>query len=117
MNFNFTEEQQLLTDTVQRFVRETYSFEARREILNSTAGWSRDTWRALADLGLTALNVPEEYGGLGSGPVETMLVMQALGAGLMLEPFLSAAVLTPALLTRLNDRNAAAELLPAIAAG
>jgi hypothetical protein len=113
MDFNFSEEQQLLADTVQRFVRDNYSFESRREILKSQAGWSRETWQALAGLGLTALNVPEEHGGLGAGPVETMLVMNALGEGLMLEPFLPAAVLTPVLLARLGDKT----LLPEVASG
>jgi alkylation response protein AidB-like acyl-CoA dehydrogenase len=117
MDFNFTEEQQLLADTVRRFVREHYSFEARREILKSQDGWSRELWQQLAGLGLTALNVPEEHGGLGAGPVDTMLVMNALGEGLVLEPFLSAAVMTPALLSRSGDAKAAADLLPAIASG
>jgi len=90
MDFNFTDEQQLLVDSVQRFVRENYAFEARREILRSPEGWSRPIWNELAGLGLTALNVPEAHGGLGAGPVETMLVMNALGEGLVLEPFLSA---------------------------
>jgi alkylation response protein AidB-like acyl-CoA dehydrogenase len=117
MDFNFSDEQQLLADTVQRFIRDDYSFEARREILKSKAGWSRETWQALSGLGLTALNVPEEHGGLGSGPVETMLVMNALGEGLLLEPFLPAAVLTPVLLTRLGDAAAAEQLLPEIASG
>lgn len=117
MDFNFSEEQQLLADTVQRFVRDTYSFEARRDILESKEGWSRETWQALAGLGLTALNVPEEHGGLGSGPVETMLVMNALGEGLVLEPFLVAAVITPVLLTKLGDKAAAEQLLPDVASG
>lgn len=117
MDFNFTEEQQLLADTVQRLVREQYSFEARREILQSPAGWSRKVWGELASLGLTALNVPAAYGGLNASPVDTLLVMNQLGAGLLLEPFLGAAVLTPALLTRLHDEQAAADLLPAIASG
>jgi alkylation response protein AidB-like acyl-CoA dehydrogenase len=117
MDFNFTEEQQLLADTVQRFVREHYSFEARREILKSEEGWSREVWQSLAGLGLTALNVPEQHGGLDGGPVDTMLVMNALGEGLVLEPFLAAAVITPALLTRLGDAKASAELLPNVASG
>ena len=117
MDFNFTEEQQLLADTVRRFVREHYSFEARREILKSQDGWSRELWQQLAGLGLTALNVPEEHGGLGAGPVDTMLVMNALGEGLVLEPYLSAAVITPALLSRIDDAKAAADLLPAVASG
>jgi alkylation response protein AidB-like acyl-CoA dehydrogenase len=117
MDFNFSDEQQLLADTVQRFVREHYSFESRREILQSPAGWSREIWQELAGLGLTALNVPEEHGGLNGGPVDTMLVMNALGEGLLLEPFLSAAVLAPALITHLNDAAAAKALLPAMASG
>lgn len=117
MNFNFTDEQQLLADTLRRFVREHYSFEARRDILTSADGWSREVWQALAGLGLTALNVPEEHGGLGAGAVETMLVMNVLGEGLVLEPFLSAAVLAPALLTQLGETAAARELLPVIAGG
>lgn len=117
MDFNFSEEQQLLVDTVQRFVRDDYSFESRRDILRSKEGWSRETWQALAGLGLTALNVPEEHGGLGSGPVETMLVMNALGEGLVVEPFLAAAVVTPALLTNLDDKAAAEQLLPDVATG
>ena len=117
MDFNFTAEQQLLADTVQRFVRENYPFEARREILKSQPGWSREAWQSLAGLGLTALNVPEEHGGLNAGPVDTMLVMNALGQGLILEPFLGAAVLTPALITRLDDAKAAADLLPGVASG
>ena len=117
MDFNFSDEQQLLADTVQRLVRDTYSFEARREILKSKEGWSRDSWKALADLGLTALNVPEEHGGLGNGPVETMLVMNALGEGLVVEPFLAAAVLTPVLIAQLGDKAAAEQLLPDIASG
>lgn len=117
MDFNLTDEQQLLADTVRRFVREHYSFEARREILNSDAGWSREVWQTLAGLGLTALNVPEAHGGLGAGPIETMLVMNVLGEGLLLEPYLGAAVLAPTLLAQLADERTAAELLPAIAAG
>lgn len=117
MDFNFTEEQQLLVDTVRRFVRANYSFEKRREILHSREGWSRDIWNELAGLGMTALNVPEGHGGLNGGPVDTMLVMNALGEGLLVEPFLGAAVLAPALITRLDDDKAAGDLLPAIASG
>jgi len=117
MDFNFSEEQQLLADTVRRFLREHYTFEARRGILKSPQGWSREVWNELAGLGLTSLNVPEQYGGLNAGPVDTMLVMNALGEALVVEPYLAAAVLTPALLAHLNDDKAASELLPSIASG
>jgi alkylation response protein AidB-like acyl-CoA dehydrogenase len=117
MDFNFTEEQQLLADTVKRLVREDYTFEKRREILQSPEGWSRDVWNKLAELGLTALNVPEAHGGLNADPVDTMLVMNALGEGLVLEPFLSGAVLAPALIARLDDEKAAAELFEGLVSG
>jgi len=117
MDFNFSDEQQLLADTVQRFVRDNYSFEARRAILQAKEGWSREMWQEIAGLGLTAINVPEEHGGLGNGPVETMLVMNALGEGLVVEPFLAAAVITPVFLTRIGDKTAAEQLLPNIASG
>ena len=81
MDFSFTEEQQLLEDTVRRFVARDYAFGKRRAIRDSAGGWSREAWQALADLGLLALNVPEEHGGLGAGPVDTMLALNALGPG------------------------------------
>ena len=117
MDFNFSDEQQLLADTVRRFVRENYSFETRRGILQSKESWSREMWKEIAGLGLTAINVPEEHGGLGNGPVETMLVMNALGEGLVVEPFLAAAVVTPVFLTRIGDKAAAEQLLPHVASG
>lgn len=117
MDFDFSEEQQLLAETVQRFMRESYSFEQRRTILESSAGWSRDIWHQLAEFGLTALNVPEAHGGMGAGPVDTLLAMEALGGGLLLEPFLGAAVLAPTLIAQSNDAAAMTDLLPTIARG
>jgi len=114
MDFSFTEEQQLLEDTVRRFVAKDYAFEKRRAIHDSAEGWSRDAWQALADLGLLALNVPEEHGGLGAGPIDTMLVMNALGPGLLLEPYLASAVVATALLRECPQQ---AGLLEQMAAG
>jgi alkylation response protein AidB-like acyl-CoA dehydrogenase len=113
MDFTFSEEQLLLSEMVQRFVREQYSFETRRKFLKSRTAAS--VWTELAGLGLTAINVSEEHGGLGGGPVETMLIMNALGQGLLLEPFLEACVLMPALLSFVG--HGSADLLPALAAG
>jgi alkylation response protein AidB-like acyl-CoA dehydrogenase len=117
MNFTFTEEQRMLSDTVQRFVARDYTFEKRGEILASDPGWSRDTWKALADLGLLGLNAPEKHGGLGAGPVETMLVMTALGRGIVVEPYLSSAVLATWLIRMTGDEDQKAQHLPALAAG
>ena len=102
MNFTLNEEQQMLADTVDRFVQEQYGFESRRRRLASPApespGFSEELWRQLADMGLFALNVPETHGGIGGGPVETMIVMEALGRGLVVEPYVTTGVIAPRLL-------------------
>ena len=117
MNFDFNEEQRALADTVQRFVARDYTFEARRGILDSGAGWSREVWKALADLGVLAVNIDEDHGGLGYGPLETGLVMSAFGAGLLLEPYFAGAVVAPALIRRVASADYQEQWLPAIAAG
>ncbi len=114
MDFSFSEEQQLLEDTVRRFAAKDYTFGRRRAILASAEGWSREAWQQLADLGLLALNVPEAHGGLGGGPVETMLVMNALGPALPLEPFLASAVTATVVLRECPSQGA---LLAQMAAG
>jgi alkylation response protein AidB-like acyl-CoA dehydrogenase len=117
MNFDFTEEQLALQDTVRRFVARDYSFEKRRAIRDAAPGWSREVWQALADLGVLAINIDEEHGGLGYGPQETGLVMGALGSGLLLEPYLAAAVVAPALIRRClppKGRPRHAEHAPAV---
>jgi alkylation response protein AidB-like acyl-CoA dehydrogenase len=117
MDFSFTEEQRQLEDTVRRFVAKDYAFEKRRAIRASAEGWSREAWQALADLGLLALNVPEEHGGLGGEPVDTLLVMNALGPGLPLEPYLASAVVATSLIRDAAAAGQQADLLPALAAG
>ncbi|BAO30128.1 acyl-CoA dehydrogenase family protein [Sulfuritalea hydrogenivorans] len=117
MDFDFNEDQRALADTVQRFVTKDYTFEKRRAILDSGAGWSRTVWRELADLGVLALTIDEDHGGLGYGPQETGLVMGAFGAGLLLEPYLASAVIAPALIRRIASADSQAEWLPRIAAG
>ncbi len=114
MDFSLSEEQRQLEETVRRFVAKDYTFERRRAIRSSAEGWSREAWQGLADLGLAALNVPEERGGLGGGPVDTLLVMNALGPGLLLEPYLASAVTATALL---RECPAQAGLLEQMAAG
>jgi alkylation response protein AidB-like acyl-CoA dehydrogenase len=117
MNFDFNEDQRALQDTVQRFVARDYTFEKRRAILESPAGWSREVWQGLADLGVLALNIDEDYGGLGYGPQETGLVMGAFGAGLLLEPYLASAVIAPALIRRTASADFQEQWLPGIATG
>ena len=102
MNFTLNDEQQMLADTVARFVQTDYDFEARRQRLASpavqAAGFSEASWAQLSGLGLFALNVPETHGGIGAGPVETMIVMEGLGRGLVVEPFIATGVIAARLI-------------------
>ena len=117
MDFNYTEEQLALQDTLRRFIAKDYGFEQRRALAKSAEGFSRDHWRQFADLGILALPFPEEFGGLNGNAVDTMLVMETLGRGLVLEPYLATVILAGGLI-RDNGRLAQKEtLLPAIAGG
>ena len=121
MNFIHTEEQQMLADTVARFVRDEYDFDARRKRLEASRrqapGYSPALWSQLADLGLFALNVPEAYGGIGAGPVEAMIVMEGLGRGLVLEPFLTTGVIAPRLIATHGTAAQKDRFLAALATG
>src|SRR6266849_64946 len=117
MDFDLTKEQQLLSDAVQRFVAKEYSFAAREAVLDSKEGWSREIWAKLAELGLLGLQMPEEHGGMGGASVETMLTMNALGRGLLLEPYLPSAILATALIRDLGSGAQKQALLPSLAAG
>jgi alkylation response protein AidB-like acyl-CoA dehydrogenase len=116
MNFEFSDEQRQLHDTVNRYLTEQYTFEKFRAINASPAGWDKAAWAGLADLGVLALNVPAAQGGLGFGPLETLSVMGACGRSLLLEPFLSSAVIATAVLRAFDDAEAA-ELLTRMASG
>jgi alkylation response protein AidB-like acyl-CoA dehydrogenase len=116
MDFEFTEDQNLLAEAAQRFMTTRYGSEARRAAAKSSGAWSREVWRSLSEMGLVGLLVPAEQGGLGAGPVETMLAMNAFGAGILLEPYWSSAVFATVLLRNLGGRHAA-KLLEALATG
>jgi alkylation response protein AidB-like acyl-CoA dehydrogenase len=117
MDFSYSEEQVLLRDMAGKLVADRYGFEARRAILKSEDGFSRALWSEMAELGLTGLNVPEAFGGLGAGPVETSLAMEAFGRALVVEPFLPSAVLSTALLTLAPETAPRAALLSALTSG
>jgi alkylation response protein AidB-like acyl-CoA dehydrogenase len=89
MKFDYSEEQQLLADSVRRFVAQDYGFEARRKIVASDAGYSPKIWSTLAELGLLGIPFSSDDGGFGGGAVDLMSVMEACGEGLVVEPYLS----------------------------
>ena len=117
MDFEFSDEQQQLHDTVDRYLNEQYDFDKFRAVNKSAEGWDKATWKGLAELGLLAINVPAEQGGLGFGPLENLALMGACGRNLLLEPFLSSAIIATAVLRHYSGTAAAAELLQKMAAG
>ena len=117
MDFNFSKEQEQLGESIQRFVAREYGGEKRKAILKSKDGFSREVWSQLAELGLLALLVPEEHGGMGAGAVEVLLTMNAIGKGLLLEPYLPSAILGTALVRDLGSDEQKKAMLPALAAG
>ncbi|HZD26281.1 MAG TPA: acyl-CoA dehydrogenase family protein [Alphaproteobacteria bacterium] len=117
MDFSLSEEQQLLKDSVDRFVREEYELEKRRKLVASEDGFSRDNWRRMAEYGWLGAAMPEEYGGIAGGPVETMVIMEGVGTGLMVEPYLPTVVLGGNFLLQAGSDVQKTELLPALVEG
>jgi pimeloyl-CoA dehydrogenase small subunit len=117
MDFQLTDEQRQLRDTLNRFVAKDYAFEKRKEILKSKDGFSRAVWKAFADMGLTAIGLPEAHGGLGGNAVDTQVVMEALGRGMVVEPYLATVVLAAGLIARAGSEPRKAALLPAVVSG
>lgn len=96
MDFNFSDEQQMLRDSIQKFVRENYDISTvpeRRKASRKTPGYSEEHWQTFAELGWLGVPFPEEFGGIGGGPTDVMVVMEELGRGLVREPYLPTVVL------------------------
>ena len=120
MDFSFTEEQTLLAESVQRYLDDRYSFEARKQWLKAMgngAAHSPTVWNELAGLGVLALLTPEAEGGLGGGAFETLVVAQALGGRLVVEPFLGSAVVATRAIALLGNADQKTQWLPDMAEG
>ena len=117
MDFDLTDDQRLLTESVARLLADQYAFEQRKAILKSPPGWSPALWERYAELGLLGLPIAEEHGGFGGGAVEVMLLMQAFGRHLVLEPYLATVVLGGTAIRLAGSADQKGEILPAIASG
>jgi pimeloyl-CoA dehydrogenase small subunit len=117
MDFDFTEEQRLLRDSVDRLLADHYAFDKRRGYLAAPEGWSRSLWTQYAELGLLGLPFAEEHGGFGGGGIDVMLVMEAFGRALVLEPYLATVVLAGTALRLAGNQAQQAALLPKVAEG
>jgi alkylation response protein AidB-like acyl-CoA dehydrogenase len=117
VNFDPSEEQQLLAASIARFVERDYGFEARRAIVASPDGWSRDVWRTMADMGLLGLTLPTEHGGFGGGAVDAMTLMEAIGDALIVEPWLATVALGARLVAKAGSDVQKQRLLTEVAEG
>src|SRR5712691_936887 len=117
MDFDLTEEQRLLKESLDRLIGDRYAFEQRKSYGQSPEGWSRELWAQYAELGLLGLPFAEHYGGSAGGPVETMIAMEAFGRALALEPFLATVVLCGGFLRHGGSAQQCADLIPKIADG
>ncbi len=117
MDFNLSEEQVLLKDVIDKLILKEYSFEQRRRYGVTPEGWSRTFWGQLARQSFLALPFAAEHGGLDGGPQELMLVMEALGRGLVLEPYFGSVVVAGSILRHGASETQLARLVPRIAAG
>src|SRR5688572_18011927 len=117
MDFTLTEERRQIQDTIKRYVGREYTFERRRKRLAADAGFSREVWKGLAELGVLGIGIREDDGGMGGDAFDTMIVMEALGRALVVEPYLSSVVLGAGLVSDAGNDAQRAAWLPGIAAG
>ena len=117
MDFDFTDEQRMLKDSVEQLITDRYDFEQRKKYLKEEAGFSRSQWAQYAEMGLLGMPFEERFGGVGGGPVETMIVMESFGRGLVLEPYLATVVLGGGLVNLGGNDAQRAAILPRIADG
>jgi len=117
VDFSLSEEQQMLLDTTRRFIASEYGFAFRQSVLASADGWSRATWRKLGELGVLAVDIDEADGGIGAGAVGVMLVAQAAGEGLLLEPVVTSAVVASRAISLCGSASQRERWLPRLASG
>ena len=117
MDFDLSEEQRLLKESLDRLIGDRYAFEQRKIYAQNPEGWSRELWAQYADLGLLGLPFDERHGGSAGGPVETMIAMEAFGRALVIEPYLATIVLGGGFLRHGGSAEQCANIIPKIADG
>lgn len=117
MNFNYSEEQSLLQDSVNKFIQNDYSYETRRKHSAMEGGFDPATWQTFAELGWLCVPFSEEDGGIGGGPVETMIMMEAFGKGLVVEPYVPTVILAGGVVARAGSEQQKSDILAGIIDG
>ena len=117
MNFDLSEEQTMLVDSINKFLLNNYDFETRRQLASSDLGYSADNWKTFAELGWLGVPIDEQYGGFGGSALDVMLMMEAFGRALVLEPYLATVMLGGRLIELLGSESQKQSLLPALVQG
>lgn len=117
MDLSYNEEQRLLKESLDKFIQQEYDFENRRRYTQEQSGYSKKNWQTFADLGWLAVPFKEEVGGLAGGPVETMILMEAFGKGLVVEPWVSTVLMAGHLLENLGTETQQQTYLTALIQG
>ncbi|MZR29304.1 acyl-CoA dehydrogenase family protein [Sneathiella litorea] len=117
MDFELSDEQNMLKDSVERFVKDNYSAEARAKLADTELGFSRDHWKTMAELGWLGMPFPEEVGGFGGTAIETAIMMENMGNGLVLEPFLSTVILGGGLVAEAGNEAQIEAIIPEVIEG
>ncbi len=117
MDFEYSDEQRLFSETLRKFLNTGYGFDARAKIIASSAGFSEDVWAAMAEMGILGVPFDAEHGGFGGSTVDMMVVMEALGEALVVEPYLATVGLGGRFLARGGTAAQQKQILPALIAG
>ncbi len=117
MNFDLTEEQQMLVDSVNKYLQNDYDFETRRKLVVTETGYSQDNWKTFAELGWLSVPFAEENGGFGGTAIDVMLMMEAFGKALVTEPYISTVIMGGRLVELLGNAEQKESVLSAVIQG
>ena len=117
MDFSFNEEQTLIQRQVAQFIQRDYEWEKRQALAKSELGFSSENWKLFADLGWLGISLSEESGGFGGSALETMIIMEEFGKGLVVEPFLETIVLCAGLIDSCGNKDQKSEILKKVISG
>ena len=111
MDFNFNEEQSLIQGQVSQFIQRDYDWEKRQELSNSDRGFSDENWKQFGELGWLGISISEASGGFGGSSLDTMIIMEEFGKGLVVEPFLETIVLSASIIDEAGSQQQKDEVL------
>lgn len=117
MDFQLSEEQTLLADSVESWLQDKYDFDRWRKLVKTDLGYAQENWKTMAELGWLGISLPEDAGGLGGTAVDSMLLAERFGRHMVAEPYFSTVILGAGLIQAAGDAGQKAEWLPAIAEG